>query len=127
MSVIVGLFSQLSYNLIESLWVFWETGNLSQSKKYFVMSCKSIDTISFGEEVEEIDFGFKRSLNSLDTQSEIISSFPVKEIAIGTAFRIAGTLMKSCERLSINLVANASGKTSDIALHFNPRPLQNFW
>jgi hypothetical protein len=124
MSVLIGLFSELSYNFIESLCVLWKTGNFSKSTNYFIMSYKSIDTLSF-DELEETDFG-KRSLVSLESQSEVVCAFPVKEIKVGSTFRVMGTLMKSCERLSINLCANTSGKTNDIALHFNPRPMQNY-
>lgn len=125
MSIIVGFIGQLSYNFVESLRVFWKTRDFSTSSRYFVMSYRS-DTLSF-EEVTETDFGLghKKSLNSLDAQSEVVCAFPVKQIEIGSTFKVQGNLMRSCERLSINFMAT-SGKHSDIALHVNPRPLQNY-
>lgn len=48
----------------------------------------------------------------------------ITEIIPGTSFYIKGTILKICERFSINLVLNTPSK--DIALHFNPRLPQNY-
>lgn len=48
----------------------------------------------------------------------------ITDISPGTSFYIKGTILKICERFSINLVLNTPSK--DIALHFNPRLPQNY-
>lgn len=48
----------------------------------------------------------------------------ITDIGPGTSFYIKGTILKICERFSINLVLNTPSK--DIALHFNPRLPQNY-
>lgn len=150
MSVLVGLFCEFSYNFYESLHIFIKTRNLAKSKDYFTMSYRSIDTLSSCEEIDEADFCGLRSCTPSDVRSEsrsdVILSLPgiyhlisklfvssyifmksflsVKQLHPGSSFNISGLLFNTCEKLAINLIATS--KTSDIALHFNPRPLQNY-
>lgn len=62
---------------------------------------------------------------NVSTKSEVICSFSFKELLPGQSFIIAGIVLRSCERFSINLLTGGNSK-QDIALHFNPRLPQNY-
>jgi hypothetical protein len=76
----------------------------------------------------EIDnYGYLRAPKSpdLSNKSEVICSFSFKEVKAGTTFNVSGTVLRTCERFSINLLA-VGNKQDTIALHFNPRIPQNY-
>lgn len=127
MSVVVYVFGCYCFNLVKLSSVFIRTRSLSQTLEYFtdtIMSVQSIDTVSSCEIVGS-DYGMlKPKSPELSTKSEILCSFQFKEPVAGTSFIISGTVMKSCERFSINLLTATSKQ--DIALHFNPRLPQNY-
>lgn len=125
MSVLVGLIFELNYHFIESLRFFVHTRSFSKSQAYFKMSYRSIDTLSSCEELCETDLCGFRSITPSDAQSEVILSLPVKQVKAGASISISGLLYNTCEQVAVNLISS-SGRGSDIALHFNPRPLQNY-
>lgn len=129
MSVLVGLFCEFSYNFYESLYILIKTRNFAKSQDYFIMSYRSIDTLSSCEELTEGDFCGFRSCTPSDARSEsrsdVIVSLPVKQVLPGSIFSVSGLLYNTSEQLAINFISS-TGKSCDVALHFNPRPLQNY-
>lgn len=125
MSVLVGLIYELNYHFIESLKVLAHTKDFARSSAHFVMSYRSIDTLSSCEEICDTDFCGFRSITPSESQSDVILSLPVKQVKAGVTITVSGLLYATCEQLSVNLISQ-TGRSADIALHFNPRPLQNY-
>lgn len=124
MSILVGLFFELNYHFFESLKVFLHTKDIARSQAYFAMSYRSIDTLSSCEELCETDLcGFR--VTPSDAQSEVISSLPLEQVRAGAIVCVSGICKDYCEQFAVNLISS-NGKSSEIALHFNPRPLQNY-
>jgi hypothetical protein len=132
MSAIVFVLGSYCYNIVRFTYSFYNSGlSLGECISIVLvehsrsaLSNMSTESISSCEYAYK-DFEMLRTATpEISLQSEVICSCSFPELQVGNCFIVSGTVLKHCERFSINLMS--SNTKQDIALHFNPRIPQNY-
>lgn len=132
MSAVVFVLGSYCLNIVRFTYNFYNSGlslgecirllSVEHSRSALLnMSTESLSSCEFAYK----DFDMIRTATpEVSLQSEVICSCTFPELQTGNCFIVSGSVLKHCERFSINLVCGNSKQ--DIALHFNPRLPQNY-